>query len=64
MTAILYVKRPFCEVFDEVTRGRGFNNIQDAINHACDSKLTNTRCVYKITMAESGASKVFTKSRR
>ena len=31
MTAVLYAKRPFCGIFDEVSRGHHFTNIDEAL---------------------------------
>lgn len=61
MTAILYAKRPFCDIFDEVSRGHHFSSIDDAIAYANICGLTNVHTTYKVTMAQTGESKVFTK---
>ena len=64
MTAILYAKHPFCDIFDEVSRGYNFDSINDAIIHAQNTNNTNVHTTYKITMVETNESKIFSKNVR
>lgn len=59
MTAILYAKRPFCDIFDEVSRGRHFDSIDEAIEYA----PTNTYTTYKVVMVETGESRIFRRNK-
>lgn len=59
MTVILYAKRPFCDIFDEVSRGHHFSSIDEAIVFANQSKLTNSHTTYKVVMVKTGESKIF-----
>ena len=62
MTAILYAKRPFCDIFDEVSRGHHFTSIDEAIVFANQTGLTNNHTTYKVVMLKTGESKIFTKN--
>lgn len=64
MTAILYAKRPFCDIFDKISRGDNFNSIDEAIIYARNSTLTNVHTTYKVTMVETNESKIFSKNVR
>lgn len=64
MTAILYAKRPFCDIFDEMYRGYHFTSIDEAIVFANQAGLTNIHTIYKVVMVKTGESKIFTKSKK
>lgn len=59
MTAILYAKRPFCDIFDEVLQGHHFTSIDEAIVFANQAGLTNSHTTYKVVMVKTGESKIF-----
>jgi hypothetical protein len=61
MTAILYAKRPFCNIFDEVYRGHNFTDIDEAIVFARQSHIVRSHTTYKVVMVKTGESKIFTK---
>ena len=62
MTAVLYAKRPFCDIFDEVSRRTNMNSVDEAIAYAFVANQINVHTTYKITMLETGESKVFSKN--
>lgn len=61
MTAILYAKRPFCDIFDEVFRGHHFTNIDEAIIFARQCHIVHHHTTYKVVMVKTGEFKIFTK---
>ena len=62
MTVILYAKRPFCDIFDEISRGHNFTSIDEAIVYANQVGLTNTHTTYKVVVPKTGESKIFVKT--